>query len=229
MHKVLYGNKTIEYTIQEKNGLKSHYITVERGNGVVLKGEPVSIEKAQRLILKKAKWIIEKLNLVETIEDGDIVTGSRIQYLGRRYYTQLFQNDEFNQVLVEFNESKFKITVPEVYTQEDIHKSLNQFFKEKAAEKFKPRLLKWSKETGLDFNELKLQKLQKRWGSCTPSNNIIINIDVIKLPWSLIDYVLIHELVHTKIKNHSKEFWSELSKYLPDWKKLDERMLSMKL
>ena len=173
--------------------------------------------------------IIEKLNLVETIEDGDIVTGSRIQYLGRRYYTQLFQNDEFNQVLVEFNESKFKITVPEVYTQEDIHKSLNQFFKEKAAEKFKPRLLKWSKETGLDFNELKLQKLQKRWGSCTPSNNIIINIDVIKLPWSLIDYVLIHELVHTKIKNHSKEFWSELSKYLPDWKKLDERMLSMKL
>ena len=128
MHKVLYGNKTIEYTIQEKNGLKSHYITVERGNGVVLKGEPVSIEKAQRLILKKAKWIIEKLNLVETIEDGDIVTGSRIQYLGRRYYTQLFQNDEFNQVLVEFNESKFKITVPEVYTQEDIHKSLNQFF-----------------------------------------------------------------------------------------------------
>lgn len=229
MPRVLYGNRTIDYSIQERKGLKSHYITVERGNGVVLKGEPVSVEKSQQLILKKAKWIIDKLNLVETIEDGDIVTGSRIQYLGRRYYTQIFQDTIINSVSIDFNESKFKITVPEDYSQNDIHKALQDFFRIKAEEKLTPRIKKWSKETGLVFNNLRYQKMDKRWGSCTANNNIIININAIKLPWSLIDYLIIHELTHTKIKNHSKEFWLELSKHLPNWKKLDDKITYMKL
>ena len=229
MPRVLYGNRTIDYSIQERNGLKSHYITVERGNGVVLKGEPVSVEKSQQLILKKAKWIIDKLNLVETIEDGDIVTGSRIQYLGRRYYTQIFQDTTINSVNIDFNESKFKITVPEDYSQNDIHKVLQEFFRIKAVEKLTPRIKKWSRETGLNYDGLRFMKMDKRWGSCTYSNSIHINIDAVKLPWSLIDYLIVHELTHTRIKNHSKEFWLELSKHLPNWKKLDEQMLGMKL
>ena len=72
-------------------------------------------------------------------------------------------------------------------------------------------------------------QLEKRWGSCTPSNNIIINIDAIKLPFSLIDYLIVHELTHTKIKSHSKEFWAELSKHIPNWKELDEKMYGMRL
>jgi len=71
--------------------------------------------------------------------------------------------------------------------------------------------------------------LEKGWGSCLPSNNIIINVDAIKLPYSLIDYLIVHELVHTKIKSHSKEFWAELSKYMPNWKELDEKMYGMKM
>lgn len=229
MPKVLYGNKTIDYSIQESNGLKSHYITVERGNGVVLKGEPVSIEKSQQLILKKARWIIEKLNLVETIDEGDIVTGSRIQYLGRRYYVQIIVDNQLNKVMVEFNESKFKILIRDGHSQDDIKLALKDFYRIKAEEKLTPRIYKWSQETGLKFNKLRFQKMEKRWGSCTPNNNIIINIDAIKLPWSLIDYLIVHELTHTKIKNHSKDFWAELSKHQPNWKKLDNQMLDLKL
>ncbi|MBI6117862.1 M48 family metallopeptidase [Salegentibacter maritimus] len=229
MPRVLYGNKTIDYSIQERNGLKSHYITVERGNGVVLKGEPISVEKSQQLVLKKAKWIIDKLNLVETIEDGEIVTGSRIQYLGRRYYTQIFQDNTVSSVSIDFNESKFKIIVPEDYSQNDIQKALQSFFRIKAEEKLTPRIKKWSRETGLNYDGLRFIQMNKRWGSCTPSNNIHINIDAIKLPWSLIDYLIVHELTHTRIKNHSKEFWLELSKHLPKWKELDERMTGMKI
>tara|TARA_R110000822_G_scaffold220604_2_gene354523 strand:- start:1135 stop:1344 length:210 start_codon:yes stop_codon:yes gene_type:complete len=67
------------------------------------------------------------------------------------------------------------------------------------------------------------------WGSCTPSNDIIINIDSVKPHNSLIDYLLIDELVHTKIKSHSKDFWAELSKHIPNWKELDDKMYGMKL
>ena len=72
-------------------------------------------------------------------------------------------------------------------------------------------------------------KMDKRWGSCTPGNIIHINIDAVRLPYTLIDYLVVHELVHTTHKNHSKDFWAELSKHLPNWKDLDEQMLGMKL
>jgi hypothetical protein len=229
MPKIAYGKKMIEYSIKENDELKSHYITVERGNGVVLKGKAITEEQSQRMVLQKAKWILDKLKLVEAIQEGDVVTGSRIQYLGRKYYVQLIQRGEVNSVRVEFNESKFKITVPVTYSQEQIHQSLHLFFKEKAIEKIIPRVEKWSKETGLTYGGLRFMKMDKRWGSCTPNNNIHINIDAVRLPYSLIDYLIIHELVHTKVKNHSKEFWSELSKHLHNWKDLDEKMMGMKL
>lgn len=230
MPNVQYGNKTIEYSFLRKEGLKSHYISVQKDSGVVLKGSVVSEEKEQALILKKARWILDKLQLVEAIGLDDIVTGSRVQYLGRRYYVEVFINNELESIHIDFTESKFKVSLPSLLdNQEELKHAFENFFRDKATEKIKPRIKKWSKETGLSFSELKIRKLDKRWGSCTASNNILINIDAIKLPFSLIDYLIVHELVHTKIKNHSKEFWAELSKYIPNWKELDEKMYGLKL
>lgn len=230
MPEVQYGNKTISYTILVKEGLKSHYITVQKGEGVVLKGKAISLEKSQQLVLKKAKWVIDKLDLVKSICDDDIVTGSRIQYLGRKYYVELFINDSLAEIEIDFTESKFKVSLPkQLNTQHEIKLAFELFIEHKAEEKIAPRIRKWSKKTGLEFNNIKFAKLEKRWGSCTPNNNIIINIDAVKLPFSLIDYLIVHELVHTKIKNHSKEFWAEVSKHVGNWKELDDKMYGMKL
>lgn len=230
MPRVQYGNKVIEYTFLQKEGLKSHYISVQKETGVVLKGNFISVEKEQALILKKARWILNKLQLVEAIGIDDIVTGSRVQYLGRKYYVELFLNNELDAILIEFTESKFKVSLPKLLdNQEQLKQAFENFFRVKATEKIIPRIKKWSKKTGLSFNEVKIRKLDKRWGSCTPSNTILINIDAIRLPYSLIDYLIVHELVHTRVKSHSKEFWAELSKYIPNWKELDDKMYGMKL
>lgn len=230
MPKVEYGTKTISYKFLENEGLKSHYISVQKEEGVILKGKYVPEEGANKLILKKAKWILDKLELVKLINEDEIETGSRIQYLGRKYYVELIINEELNEIKIDFTESKFVIHLPaELNIQSLLLEAFLAFYKEKAIDKIKPRIKKWSKITGLSFNEVKFMQLEKRWGSCTPNNNIIINLDAIKLPFSLIDYLIVHELVHTKIKNHSKEFWAELSKYLTNWKELDEKMYGMKL
>ncbi|MEP5256164.1 MAG: YgjP-like metallopeptidase domain-containing protein [Winogradskyella arenosi] len=230
MPSVQYGDKIIDYTVELKEGLKSHYISVQKDSGVVLKGSPLSVEKEHALILKKARWILDKLELVEAINYDVIVTGSRMQYLGRKYYVEVLINEELDAISIDFNESKFKVSLPKVLNnQEALELAFEDFFREKAIEKITPRLKKWSKKTGLKFNELKIRKLDKRWGSCTPTNNIIINIEAIKLPYTLIDYLIVHELVHTKVKSHSKEFWAELSKHIEHWKELDERMYGMKL
>ena len=230
MPSVQYGDKTIDYSFLEKETLKSHYISVAKGEGVILKGKPISDEHAEKLILKKAKWIIDKLELVMSIGDEDIVTGSRIQYLGRKYYVEVIINAALSEIKIDFTESKFIVRLPKALNnQEALKESFKNFFKQKAIEKITPRVKKWSKKTELQFNELKFMQLEKRWGSCTKTNNIIINLDAIKLPYSLIDYLIVHELVHTKIKNHSKEFWAELSKHLSNWKELDEKMYGMKM
>ena len=230
MPRVQYGHKTIEYTFLTKEGLNSHYITVEKGVGVVLKGKPISDEEAEQLILKKAKWILDKLDLVQSIGDEDIITGSRIQYLGRKYYVELNLEESMQVIDINFTESKFKVTLPSrLNNQVALKVTFENFMRQKAKERIEPIIKKWSKKTGLEYNNLKFMKLERRWGSCTPANTIIINYNAIKLPFSLIEYLVVHELVHTKIKSHSKEFWAELSKYIVNWKELDEKMYGMKL
>jgi predicted metal-dependent hydrolase len=230
MPSVQYGNKKIEYTLDVKEGLKSHYISVEKGIGVILKGKSIPEEHAQKLILKKAKWILDKLELVQSIGDEDIVTGARIQYLGRKYYVELTIDERFQVIDIDFTESKFKVTLPtRLNNQVALKVTFENFIRLKAKERIEPIIKKWSKSTGLEYANLKFMKLEKRWGSCTPANTIIINYNAIKLPFSLIEYLVVHELVHTKIKSHSKEFWAELSKHIVNWKELDEKMYGMKL
>jgi hypothetical protein len=230
MPEVTYGDKIISYTPLIKDGLKSHYISVQKGAGVTLKGKAIPIEQANKLILKKAKWILDKLELVRSIGDDDIVTGARVQYLGRKYYVEIFENVSTDNIIIDFTEAKFRLSVPKNLNNQDaLTAAFEQYLRIKAKEKITARVQKWSKVTGLKFAKLKFMKMEKRWGSCTPSNNILINIDAIKLPYSLIDYLIVHELVHTQIKSHSKEFWAEVSKHISNWKELDEKMYGMKL
>jgi predicted metal-dependent hydrolase len=56
------------------------------------------------------------------------------------------------------------------------------------------------------------------WGSCSGVNNINLNYLLIMAPMSVIDYVIVHELAHTKIKNHSKDFWQLVESILPKYK-----------
>jgi predicted metal-dependent hydrolase len=231
MPEVRYGDKVIKYEFVERVNLKAHYITVEKGVGVILKGKTIPETKQKELIIKKARWIINKLALVESIEKKDIVTGSRIQYLGRNYYTQVIIDDTIKKTRVHFTESKFTITINSGISdvQSEIQIALDHFFRIKAKEKLSPRIKKWCEQAGLKPNQIKFQKLEKRWGSCTPENNIILNYLAIKLPFTLIDYLIVHELCHIKEKNHSKAFYSLLSKYIANWKSLDEKMWGLKM
>lgn len=230
MPDVQYGNTTIEYSIQLREELKTHYITVDADQGVVLKGREIAPETADKLILKKARWILNKLELVRSVGETEIVTGSRIPYLGRKYYAEVIFREGLPAARVEFNYSKFRIYVPVgAAAQPLIQAALDDFYTQKAIQKITPRIKKWARQTGLTYRNLRFQKMEKRWGSCTPLNTIVINTEAIKLPFSLIDYLILHELVHTQIKDHSKAFWAELSRYLPDWKEKDIRMGEMKL
>jgi hypothetical protein len=86
------------------------------------------------------------------------------------------------------------------------------------------RLDKLCNRNGFKYNRVFVKNQKTRWGSCSDKNNINLNANLVRLPDELIDYVMLHELVHIRIKNHSHRFWEELSKFVEDPKSLDKKL-----
>ena len=86
----------------------------------------------------------------------------------------------------------------------------------KNAKKILPHTVKeLADKHGFSFNKLSFRNQKRRWGSCSHDNNISLNVRLMLLPPELIEYVLIHELVHTIHKNHSATYWNAVLKILP--------------
>jgi len=86
--------------------------------------------------------------------------------------------------------------------------------KAKAKQLLTTRLRELANKHGFEYNKVFIKNQKTRWGSCSERNNINLNINLASLTEELQDYVLLHELLHTKIKNHSKEYWAQLDKYV---------------
>ncbi len=82
------------------------------------------------------------------------------------------------------------------------------------------RLNSLSQAHSLPFKDVHIKQLSRRWGSCDQDKRIVLNLYLIQLPWELIDYVILHELTHTKHLNHSAAFWSTLETIAPDARQL---------
>ncbi len=74
------------------------------------------------------------------------------------------------------------------------------------------------------YNRVFIKNQKTRWGSCSGKNNINLNVNLVRLPDELIDYTILHELVHTRIKNHGQRFWAQLDRLLGDAGKLDRAL-----
>ena len=90
-----------------------------------------------------------------------------------------------------------------------------------------------SRQTGLGYKSVRIGSARTRWGSCTAKNELAFSFRLLYAPKSIIEYVIIHELAHSKHKNHSKAFWKEVERHTPDYKLcrkwLKERAYLMKI
>ena len=86
------------------------------------------------------------------------------------------------------------------------------------------RLHELATKHGFSFNRVFVRNQKTRWGSCSGQNNINLNIKLLLLDQELRDFIILHELVHTRVKNHGKEFWRQLLAVEPNAMDLDARM-----
>ena len=97
------------------------------------------------------------------------------------------------------------------------------------AENLLPRRVKIiSRSHKLGYRNLKIRKLTSRWGSCSSKKDISLSFYLIQLPWELVDYVILHELAHTVIPNHSRRFWDFMERKQPNTRVLRRQIKSHK-
>jgi len=103
------------------------------------------------------------------------------------------------------------LNISDQSVQDFIYKSLIQLMKAEAYKYLFSRTIFLAREKGFDFVDVKISNAKTRWGSCSYDNTISLNLQLMHLPDELIDMIILHELCHTKEKNHSKDFWFLLS------------------
>ncbi len=220
-----YGTQTIEFEITRSKNCANTYLTVERDKPVLVKtANDTTLEEIKKLVKSKAKWIIKKLEEMGTsIDYGKIVTGSRLFYMGKSYYVELIKENMLD-YKVTFIHSKFKIYTPQNVDQDKLQVAIEAFYLDRAKEKITKLTNKYSDIMKLFPEHIGFRKSKTKWASCSSNNRITYNPEVMKLATSLIEYVVVHELAHIQYKNHSKEFWILVKKYMSDYQKKEETL-----
>lgn len=137
----------------------------------------------------------------------------------------VYQGDplQFNFELFE-EQSTNQIVVRATGHQERI-RELRSWIRHRARESFPALLTQISSRTGLGFNKMSVRSQKTRWGSCSRRGNISLNDQLLFLPAKTVEYLMIHELCHTRHLNHSKAFWALVESHCPDFR-THEKLLS---
>jgi predicted metal-dependent hydrolase len=113
-------------------------------------------------------------------------------------------------------------------TAERDHKDLSHTFntldRRKAGKILVQRLEELARKHGFKYNRVFIRNQKTRWGSCSSKDNISLNVKLVCLPEKLMDYIILHELVHTRVKNHGKTYYAALDRIVGDRKSLDREL-----
>jgi predicted metal-dependent hydrolase len=98
-----------------------------------------------------------------------------------------------------------------------LKKLYESWLREKAQNIFEDKVEKHSKRIGVRVKQIAVKNLRNRWGSLTKKDVVNLNINLMKAPEDVIDYIILHELCHLKIKEHSHHYWDLLHKFMPNY------------
>ncbi len=178
----------------------------------------------KRLIRENRETIremLKKYNQSNSYYNGQLIGKS---------HTLLIQNANTNQINVYIENNYIIANLPKdtninsLLVQNEIRKIVLKILKKQAKAYLPRRITFLAEKYDFEFTKLRLSHTRTRWGSCSSSGTISLNIALMNLPHHLIDYVIIHELCHTRQMNHSQLFWKEVEQYDPEYKKHVEEM-----
>jgi predicted metal-dependent hydrolase len=198
----------LDYKVVRSAKRKKLTITVERDRSVIVHAPAGTSEEAiSRIVEGKRQWLFGKLNHPQKYQirphapGKEVVNGESAPYLGRDYRIEVAETSSGE---VEFSR---RFVVPTAH-QDRRREVLRDWYVARANEKIVPRVNRHARDLGVKFAATKIVDNRYRWGSCTVNDNVTFNWRLIKAPMFVIDYVIVHELVHLIENNHTPQFWS---------------------
>lgn len=220
-----YGTKIIEFTVTYRTR-KTIEIGVEAPDVVtVVAPEGLDDEVLLTHVRSKAKWIVQKLYEIKEIQtqhiDREYVNGEAFLYLGRNYTLHLVDDESLMKPITKLFQGKFMITTP-VRNQLKLKLSMEDWYRQKTLEKVLERVAYYQKYFEIEATAIKVKEQKKRWASCTSKRELLFNWRCTMAPSWVLDYIVVHEMSHMLIMDHSKDFWSLVERIMPDYEKRRE-------
>lgn len=180
-----------------------------------------------RMILEKSTWITKKMAEMRARPQATVHKygeGEVFWFLGRQY--PLHFTDGSGGSIVRTD----RLVVPRALLP-DIRNAIHRWYVEEAKKEIHARCMYFSMMTGYSPSSLRITGARTRWGSCTYKGGLNFSWRLVQAPLSIVDYVIVHELVHLRQHDHSKQFWAKVEALMPDyrerreWLRENERLL----
>lgn len=194
---------------------KSIGITIERDAQVIVNA-PLSLDEQtiETHIYKKRFWIWEKLAIkndnLQNIVQKQFISGESFSYLGRNYRLQIVDGNND----LKLKNGWFALGQKKQKKAKDIFKA---WYIEHLKNKIDERLELICENSHIKKPDFRIMELGFRWGSCTKEGVLNFNYKIAMAPIGVIDYIIVHELVHLKIHTHNEKFYKEVQKMMPNY------------
>ena len=220
-------SEEFDYAIQRQKRKTMALHVLADGSVEVRAPQWVSTKIIVEFVTNRSPWVIqqrrerlEKLARLPRFCDGEWH-----YFIGLPYRIRVEPGKTSGVTMV--NEELFLIVVdPECEAQ--VEKALEKWYRLQAHDYFEERLFAcfelfpdWFQDRHI-MPELTIRKMRRRWGSCSSTGKITLNLAIVKMPQTCVDYVIIHELCHLHAFHHGKEFYRLLAAIMPDWKEQEE-------
>lgn len=215
-----YDTEKIEFAVV-KSRRRSLSIAIQPDGNLLVKA-PFFMSDGEILkwVKTKTSWIVRKRAKIREQQEMNppkkYVTGEKFWYLGQEYDLEV-RISTGRSGMVGIVEDKI-VLFSKSEDGAEVQKILATWYVKQAKAVIPKRVRFWAERMGESYGNITVKNQKKRWGSCSSARNLNFNRRLIMAPEAVVDYVVVHELCHLRHMNHSKEFWDEVEKILPDYK-----------
>ncbi|MFB9863410.1 M48 family peptidase [Rufibacter immobilis] len=210
-------------------------ISIRPGQGVkVTLPKRASLAQAEAFVQEKAAWIRKHLHSQQQEQGKKTVFTPETEFR-TRFHQLLLLPHPLPQCKSRLKDGVLYVWYPEQisYEHSDIQdyivKAIEYTLRLEAKQYLPQRVAQFARQFGFSYQQVTIKNAKTRWGSCSATNNINLNLHLMRLPAHLCDYVILHELAHTVEKNHGPRFWALLDQISGDARGLDKQLKAYRL
>jgi predicted metal-dependent hydrolase len=217
------------WTVRVSHRARRLSVRVYPGGRVEVVAPPgASAATVQRFVGTHRQWIDRRIEDLSTANGAmaDLRPNAiDLPAIGRRYVVR-YEADRSGAVTLDCDELECVLTVRgAVHDEQLVAAALRDWLVRRAVQALGQELTMTAIRGGFQFRRMQVRRQRTRWGSCSASGTISLNVCVLFLEPSVMRYLLIHELAHTKHMNHSKRFWSVVESHESDYRRLDRELV----